>query len=57
MQAVASEYFNLIKLGKDSTNDEQTKILKLQLDKLELEFNNDPVFVALMKAERKTELP
>jgi len=57
MQSVASEYFNLIKSGKNSTNDEQIKILKIQLDKLELEFNNDPVFVALMKAERRTELP
>ena len=40
---------------KDKLDDEIKKI-KLKLDKLELEFNSDPVFVALMKAERKTEL-
>lgn len=56
MQEVASEYFNLIKVGKNSSNSEETKLLKEKLDVLELEFNNDPVFVALMKAERKTEL-
>ncbi len=57
MQEIASAYFNLIKIGKTSTNDEETKLLKEKLDVLELEFNSDPVFVALMKAERKTEIP
>jgi len=36
--------------------DSKIQKIKQKLDKLELEFNNDPVFVALMKAERKTEL-
>ncbi len=56
MQEVASQYFNLIKDGKNSNSDKDTRLLKEQLDILELEFNNDPVYVALMKAERKTEL-
>ncbi|WP_171899555.1 AAA family ATPase [Candidatus Marithrix sp. Canyon 246] len=56
MQKVASDYFALIQEGKTSKNDYTTNKIKEELDKLELEFNSDPVFVALMKAERKTEL-
>jgi predicted ATP-binding protein involved in virulence len=56
MQKVASDYFALIQEGKTSKNDYKTNKIKEELDKLELEFNSDPVFVALMKAERKTEL-
>jgi predicted ATP-binding protein involved in virulence len=56
MQDLAAEYFRLIKEGKDSENDRTTKNLKVRLDELELEFNNDPVYVALMKSERATEL-
>lgn len=56
MQEVASNYFKLLQEGKTSKNDKKTKALKEQLDRLELEFNDDPVFVALMKAERGTEL-
>jgi len=55
-QEVAANYFNLIEKGKNSENDETTRKLKNQLDSLELEFNDDPVYVALMKAERKSEL-
>jgi predicted ATP-binding protein involved in virulence len=55
-QEVAALYFNLIEEGKNSENDLKTKQLKEQLDTLELEFNDDPVYVALMQAERKTEL-
>ena len=66
MQEVASTYFKLIKkqyqlsqkieeLNSKKLDDEIEKI-KQKLDELELEFNSDPVFVALMKAERKTEL-
>lgn len=55
-QKVAAQYFDLIEEGKNSKNDQQTKQLKEQLDTLELEFNDDPVYVALMLAERKTEL-
>jgi hypothetical protein len=63
MQEMASEYFALIKkqyqLSQKVYNsqlDYKIKKIKLRLDELELEFNSDPVFVALMKAERKTEL-
>ncbi|SHF76577.1 Predicted ATP-binding protein involved in virulence [Flavobacterium fontis] len=56
-QEVATQYFNLIEEGKNSENDEQVRELKEKLDNLELEFNDDPVYVALMQAERKTELP
>ena len=55
-QEVAAKYFNLIEEGKNSENDASTKELKNQLDSLELEFNDDPVYVALMQAERKSEL-
>ena len=55
-QQIASQYFNLIEEGKNSENDQITRQLKEKLDTLELEFNDDPVYVALMQAERKTEL-
>jgi len=54
MQKVASEYFTLLKNGKSSFSDNETKLLKEKLDVLELEFNDDPVFIALMKAKRET---
>lgn len=56
-QEVATQYFNLIEEGKNSEDDQTTRRLKEELDSLELEFNDDPVYVALMQAERKTELP
>ncbi len=56
MQNQAAEYFNLIKQGKNSDSDAYTQSLKARLDKIELEFNNDPVYIALMKSERKTEV-
>ncbi len=55
-QKTAANYFDLIKLGKNSKNDLETNKLKQQLDYLELKFNDDPVYVALMQAERKSEL-
>lgn len=55
-QNIATKYFNLIEEGKNSENNELTSQLKKQLDLLELEFNDDPVYVALMQAERKSEL-
>ncbi len=54
-QETAAKYFSLIKEGKSSKTDNQTDQLKIQLDKLELEFSNDPVYIALMKSERKSE--
>lgn len=56
MQALATDYFDLIEQGKTAQNDAETKNIKAQLDAIELEFSDDPVYVALMQAERKTEL-
>ena len=56
MQTLASEYFDLIEQGKTAQDDAETKSIKDQLDAIELEFSDDPVYVALMQAERKTEL-
>lgn len=56
MQELAATYFDLIENGKTSKNDEETRVIKEQLDLIEVEFSNDPVYVALMEAERKTEL-
>jgi predicted ATP-binding protein involved in virulence len=55
-QQVAARYFDLIQKGKNSVIDVETKVLKFELDRLELEFIDDPVYVALMQAERKSEL-
>lgn len=55
-QEVAAKYFDLIENNKNSENDPETSDLKKTLDKLELEFTNDPVYAALMRAERKSEL-
>ncbi|MBL1353603.1 MAG: AAA family ATPase [Zetaproteobacteria bacterium] len=54
MQNLASQYFDLIEQGKTAVDDNQTFELKERLDKIELEFNADPVFIALMKAERRS---
>ncbi len=56
MQALAADYFDLIEQGKTAINDIKTKAIKSKLDEIELEFSTDPVYVALMKAERKTGL-
>lgn len=55
-QEVAARYFELIENNKNSINDQETSDVKKQLDELELEFTNDPVYAALMRAERKSEL-
>ncbi len=55
-QEIAERYFNLIAEGKNSLDHEETATLKRLLDEIELEFVDDPVYVALMKAERKSEL-
>lgn len=55
-QDIAAKYFNLIEQGRDSSNDEEVAQIKKQLDELELQFTNDPAYLALMQAERKSEL-
>lgn len=52
MEKIASEYFELIKKEKNLNSDEIQQV-KMKLDEMELEFNNDPVYVALMRTERK----
>jgi predicted ATP-binding protein involved in virulence len=56
MQHIAARYFDLIEQGKTSQDDGQTAQLKAELDEIELQFSQDPVYVALMQAERKSEL-
>jgi predicted ATP-binding protein involved in virulence len=56
LNKLASDYFDLIEQGKTSKNDDETRKIKEKLDEIELEFNEDPVYIALMRAERKTGL-
>lgn len=49
MESVAAKYFQLIKEGVD---DGVTDQLKKRLDELQEFYNEDPAFVALLKAER-----
>ncbi|MEY4905685.1 MAG: hypothetical protein RLZZ292_3500 [Bacteroidota bacterium] len=56
MEEVAAKYYTLIEQGKTSQNSEDVAFLKQQLDDLELVFNDDPAYVALLKAERKSTL-
>lgn len=48
MEQAASEYFSLI---KNSANRENIQKAKEKLDKLQILFNDDPAYVALLKAE------
>ena len=54
MEDIATEYFNLIELGKTSENDTQVAHLRAKLNELEDVFSEDPAFVALLKSERKS---
>lgn len=54
MQKAAEEYFNLLQKDSHFIADETLQAAKQRLDELELAFNEDPAYVALMKAERKT---
>jgi len=56
LQSLASTYFDLIEQGKTVSDDIKMSEIKAELDRIELEFSKDPVYVALMLAERKTEL-
>ena len=56
MEERAKEYFDLIEAGKTSDNSPALKKIKARLDDIELEFSHNPVYVALMKSERSTEL-
>jgi predicted ATP-binding protein involved in virulence len=54
MEAVASEYFSLVTQGKTSNKNTNTAKLRQRLNELEELYNDDPAFVALLKAERNT---
>ena len=54
MEEVAAKYYDLIEQGKTSDNDEEVAALRNQLNELEDKFSEDPAFVALLKAERKS---
>ena len=54
MVATAAAYFRLIRQGRNSQTDEEVAALKKELDFLESRYNDDPAYVALLKAERNS---
>jgi predicted ATP-binding protein involved in virulence len=50
---IASRYYELIRNGKNSKNDQETADLRQKLNDLEDRFSDDAVFVATLKLERK----
>lgn len=55
MEKNATEYFDLIAQGKNSTNSREVIEIKEKLDLMELNYSDDPAYVALMKAERASQ--
>lgn len=51
---IATQYYTLIREGKNSKNDEAVSRLRAQLNDLEDRFSDDPAFVAILKLERKS---
>jgi len=56
LQTLAATYFDLVEQGKTVSDDIEMCRIKAELDTIELEFSEDPVYIALMQAERQTEL-
>lgn len=54
MVEVATEYFALIEQESTPENVQKAQNSKLRLDEIEMDYNDDPYFVALLQAERKT---
>lgn len=54
-QKVAAEYFNALRQGENFIDSQQKALLKSKLDSYEQEFSDNPVYVALMKAERESQ--
>ncbi len=52
MLRVAEAYYGLIQQGKSSKTDEETAVLRRELNALEERFSNDPAFVASLRIER-----
>ncbi|MGI8580748.1 MAG: AAA family ATPase [Chitinophagaceae bacterium] len=50
MEEVAKKYYDLISSGKNSTDPEQVKKIKEQLDQLLLPFYDDPAYVAFLQS-------
>ena len=48
----AEEYYQLVKEGRKDTT--ETNKVKKELDKIEEEFSDDPAYVALLRAERRS---
>lgn len=48
----AEEYYQLVKLGKENT--EEALRVKQELDSIEEQFSDDPAYVALLRSERKS---
>ncbi len=55
MEKNAGEYFDLIAQGQNSENNQEVQAIKEKLDKIELNYSDDPAYVALMKAERSSQ--
>jgi predicted ATP-binding protein involved in virulence len=55
MERNAAEYFDLIAKGKNSDNDLEVAKVKQKLDQMELNYSDDPAYVALMRAERSSQ--
>jgi predicted ATP-binding protein involved in virulence len=53
MEEAATEYFNLLEDGGKDTESDLSEV-KQRLDELESLFSEDPAYVALLKAERKS---
>ena len=52
---IAAEYFNALRQGENFIDSQQKALLKSKLDSYEQEFSDNPVYVALMKAERESQ--
>jgi predicted ATP-binding protein involved in virulence len=52
MLNMAEEYYQLVKGGKGNTSEAEQ--VKKRLDEIEMTFSDDPAYVALLKAERKS---
>lgn len=55
MEYTAGEYFDLISQGQNSNNSQKVMEIKAKLDAIELNYSDDPAYVALMKAERSSQ--
>ncbi len=50
MKKVADEYYKLVIQGKDTTKQEEMKIIKSKLEKLMVPFYNDPAYVTYLES-------